>query len=154
MLLKNTQTWKMPKEALRSECFIGSSAQSKGAQGRILSANGCTSCQVMSQLAFAGPGKAMKMQSKVLGKWNFVDHSHRLHENCMWSLCITTYRSLSFPRLAHGEHHRDTMYLAALMKDLQLATRKELSIEFQRRDQDDPRFCRSQESISPQQLWR
>ena len=69
MLLKNTQTWKMPKEALRSECFIGSSAQSKGAQSiRILSANGCTfSCQVMSQLAFAGPGKAMKMQSKVLG---------------------------------------------------------------------------------------
>jgi len=68
-----------------------------------------------------------------------VDHSHRLHENC-----ITNIISLSFPRLAHGEHHRDTMYLAALMKDLQLATRKELSIEFQRRDQDDPRFCRSQ----------
>ena len=68
-----------------------------------------------------------------------MDHSHRLHENC-----ITNLISLSFPRLAHGEHHRDTMYLAALMKDLQLATRKELSIEFQRRDQDDPRFCRSQ----------
>lgn len=71
MLFKTTQTsqtWEMPKHG-NVRFSVGSSAQSKGPPSHQKSANGCTFfCQVMSQLVFAGPGKAMNMQSKALGE--------------------------------------------------------------------------------------
>lgn len=65
-------------------------------------------CQVTFRAAFAGLGKATKMPSHA--PWSVMKGTHA---EDIKQMKLETGKL----RVANGEHHRDTLYLANLMKD-------------------------------------